>query len=82
MVLVIAPRGDVRALYSERFDLACLGDVRIRRASQVDPDAKGRWWADLSLSKGPKLGPFACRRRALAAEQKWLVEKVLSTRSD
>ena len=32
---------------------------RIRRASHVEPDEAGRWWADLSPVGGPRLGPFA-----------------------
>jgi hypothetical protein len=46
--------------------------VAIRRASQVEPDAAGLWWADLAPVGGPMLGPFARRMQALTAEQTWL----------
>lgn len=72
MKLVIEPGGQVRCLYGEAVDLACLGILTIRRASHVEPDSCGAWWADLSPVGGPKLGPFAQRSLALIAEQTWL----------
>ena len=46
-----------------------LGTARkSRRASHVEPDADGRWWADLSPVAGPRLGPFEVRSAALDAE--------------
>ena len=68
----IDPRGTVRALYSEVLDLTGLGWGRIDRASRVEPDAAGCWWADLGPSGGPVLGPFRRRSEALAAEVRWL----------
>ena len=68
----IDPQGTVRALYSEALDLAALGAGRIDRASTVEPDAAGCWWADLGPSGGPVLGPFRRRSEALAAEVRWL----------
>ena len=72
MELYIAPGGGVRCLYDEVLDLAALGRPRIARASHVEPDAAGRWHADLGPSGGPVLGPFARRSEALAAERAWL----------
>ena len=72
MKLVISPQGAVRCVYAETVDLGCFGAVSIRRASHVEPDAQGRWFADLSPVDGPKLGPFAVRSAALAAELQWL----------
>ena len=72
MRLVIEPGGRVRCLYGEAGDLASLGVLAIRRASHVEPDGQGAWWADLSPVGGPKLGPFAKRSLALEAEQSWL----------
>ena len=72
MELVITPDGTTRCVYGEEINLAGLGDVHIRRASTVEPDAEGRWWADLSPVAGPKLGPFPVRSLALAAELAWL----------
>jgi len=71
-VLVIRPDGRAIGLYTEEFDLARLGEIVIRRASRVEPDDSGRWWADLSPVGGPALGPFARRSQALAAERDWL----------
>ena len=68
----IDPRGTVRALYSEALDLTGLGLARSIRASRVEPDAAGCWWADLGPSGGPVLGPFRWRWEALAAEVRWL----------
>ena len=47
MQLVVKPQGEVRAIYDETVDLTQLGQLRIRRASQVEPDAAGCWLADL-----------------------------------
>ena len=72
MDLVVRPSGAVAALYSEAIDLAALGTLVIRRASHVEPDARGGWSADLSPVAGPVLGPFPSRSAALAAEVAWL----------
>ena len=58
--------------YAEAIDLGALGGVTIRRASHVEPDQEGRWWADLGPVGGPRLGPFGVRSAALAAEVQWL----------
>ncbi len=76
MELVIAPGGMVRCIYGEDVDLAALGAVEIRRASHVEPDAAGEWWADLAPVGGPKLGPFARRSEALDAEVAWLLARL------
>jgi hypothetical protein len=72
MQLLIDPRGQIRCLYSEAIDLAELGTLTMSRASHVEPDEQGRWWADLAPVRGPKLGAYARRSEALAAEQAWL----------
>ena len=72
MQLVIAPGGAVRCVYSEEIDLATLGSPAITRASHVEPDQHGRWFAGMAPCGGPKLGPFARRTDALAAEADWL----------
>jgi hypothetical protein len=72
MTVLIDPRGMVSALYSEGLDLTALGACTIQRASVVEPDGLGQWWADLALSGGPVLGPFRRRSEALAAEVAWL----------
>jgi hypothetical protein len=75
--MVIDAHGQVRCLYTEALDLAAIGPLAIRRASQVEPDAAGQWWADLSALNGPCLGPYLRRSEALAAEQAWLEANVL-----
>jgi hypothetical protein len=72
MQLVVLPTGDVRCVYEEAIDLNALGRPAIVRASHVEPDADGRWRADLSPVGGPVLGPYNRRGEALAAERDWL----------
>ena len=72
MELFIGPTGTVRAVYGEQIDLNSLGTATISRASHVEPDDAGRWWADLSPVGGPRLGPFHRRSGALRAESDWL----------
>ncbi|MHB1425758.1 MAG: hypothetical protein ACYC3I_21530 [Gemmataceae bacterium] len=72
MELLIRPGGEVRCVYGEAIDLLVLGPPHITRASHVEPDEQGRWWADLSPVHGPRLGPFRQRTQALDAEQEWL----------
>jgi hypothetical protein len=78
MQLIITPGGTVRCVYGEELDLTALGSLTITRASYVEPDQQGRWWADLSPIRGPFLGPFTQRSEALAAEHAWLETNWLS----
>jgi hypothetical protein len=78
MDLVIDAQGLVRCVYAETIDLSTLGPCRIVRASHVEPDAAGCWWADLGPVSGPKLGPFDRRSLALAAETAWLAQHWLA----
>jgi hypothetical protein len=78
MELLITAQGIVRCVYGEELDFAALGAVEIRRASLVEPDATGRWWADLSPASGPRLGPFTRRSQALDAEAGWLGRRLSS----
>lgn len=72
MDMVVDSRGVVRCVYAEDIDLAVLGTMQIRRASHVEPDTMGKWWADLSPVRGPRLGPFDLHSQALHAEWQWL----------
>jgi hypothetical protein len=72
MELLIRPGGEVRCVYGEAIDLHELGQPHIRRASMVEPDEQGHWWADLSPVQGPRLGPFRLRTEAVDAEREWL----------
>ena len=60
--------GDVRCVYGEELDLRELGKLQITRASHVEPDRDGFWWADTGPVDGPVLGPFKNRTEALGAE--------------
>lgn len=70
MELVISPSGKITTIYSEVLNLAALGAQRIERASHVEPDASGRWFAQ--IIDGPVFGPFERRSEAIAAELAWL----------
>jgi hypothetical protein len=73
MELVVGLDGGVRCIYDEMLDLHELGLLTITRASHVEPDSDGNWWADMGPSGGPVLGPFRTRGEALGAERGWLV---------
>ena len=79
MQLMIDKSGAVRCIYGEEIDLAAIGPLSIARASHVEPDEAGLWFADLSPVGGPSLGPFVSRSQALTAEQVWLSEHWLPT---
>lgn len=76
MTVFISPQGQVMYLYDEHCDLSAVGRATLRRASHVEPDGVGRWWADLAPVNGPLLGSFAKRSEALAAEVRWLEERL------
>ena len=75
MELVVEAGGDVRCVYGEELDLREIGKLQITRASHVEPDRDGFWWADM----GPVLGPYGSRSEALEAEREWLLAARLST---
>ena len=77
MELVVDAGGDVRCVYGEELDLRELGKLQITRASHVEPDRDGFWWADMGPVDGPVLGPFRSRTEALAAERGWLSERMI-----
>ncbi len=77
MELVVQPGGFVRCVYDETINLSALGRVQITRGSHVEPDDDGRWFADLTVVDGPRLGPFDLRSDALKAEAAWLSENWL-----
>ncbi len=76
MEICIQPTGEVVFIYQEAVDLSPLGAAHTSRASHVEPDPAGLWWADLGPVIGPRLGPFALRSQALAAESAWLDERL------
>ena len=72
MIISIDRAGGVKAIYSDGFNWQALGRPTIQRASQVEPDHLGLWWANLAGSGGPRIGPFGRRADAIAAEVAWL----------
>ena len=72
MELVVSPAGTVTAIYDEVLDLQAIGRPQIVRASHVESDADGRWFA--AIVDGPTLGPFERRSAAIHAEVQWLTE--------
>ncbi|MBI1348696.1 hypothetical protein GC163_20680 [bacterium] len=75
MELRIHPEGQITTLYDETFDLTALGTLTITRASHIEPDPHGDWWAQ--IINGPRLGPYPRRSAALAAEVAWLTQQHL-----
>jgi hypothetical protein len=64
MELVVDADGGVRCLYDEALDLRALGKLQITRASHVEPDSDGSWWADMGPSGGERPPPPSpCRQR-------------------
>ena len=76
MELVVGTDGVARCIYDEGIDLREIGKLQITRASHVEPDAEGYWWADMGPVDGPVLGPFESRSEALGAERGWLAERI------
>ena len=73
--LVVDAGGDVRCVYGEELDLREFGKLQITRASHVEPDRDGFWWADMGPVDGPVLGPYGSKSEALGAERAWLLER-------
>ncbi len=71
--LIVNADGGVRCISDEALDLRALGKLQITRASHVEPDVDGNWFADMGPSSGPVLGPFETRGEALQVERVWLV---------
>jgi hypothetical protein len=73
MELVVGADGVARCIYDEALDLREIGTLKITRASHVEPDAAGYWFADMGPSGGPVLGPYGSRSEALGAERRFLL---------
>lgn len=76
MELVVGIEGSVRCIYDEALDLRELGKLQITRASHVEPDAEGCWWADRGPVDGPGVRPHGRRSEALGAEREWLAARM------
>ena len=73
MEIYIDRAGNAACIYDEAIDLAAIDAVSIRRASHVEPDGQGRWWADMAPINGPRLGLYSRRSEALAAEERCIL---------
>ncbi len=73
MELVVDAGGSVRCIYDEGIDLREIGTLKITRASHVEPESEGYWWADMGPVGGPVLGPYDSRSEAVGAERGWLM---------
>jgi hypothetical protein len=80
MNLFITSNGLITAIYAEEINLQALGTTTFSRASHVEPDQSGQWFAE--IVSGPKLGPFAKRSDALLAEMEWLTQHRLNPVQD
>jgi hypothetical protein len=65
----VEPDGRVVTVYTDTVDLRGLGHVRAVRASAVDWDEARQAWLARILASGERLGPFATRADAVAAER-------------
>ena len=72
MQIVIKPTGVFIGIYSDSFEYENIGRPQIRRASHVEPDTTGHWFADMSPIDGPTLGPFDKRNEAIDAELEFI----------
>jgi hypothetical protein len=79
MELIVDAGGHVRCIYDEALDLREIGTLQITRASHVEPDTKGYWWADMGPTAGPLLGPYGSRGEALVAEKVWLTNTCITS---
>lgn len=86
-VITVKRDGSMRFVYDDKLrGLLSQGQASVRRASHVEPGDPDKglnpllWYADMSPSAGPLLGPFDLRDQALAAEVGWLNENVLTVR--
>jgi hypothetical protein len=65
----IEPDGTVLAVYTDTIDLRTIGRIHAARASVVEWDESTQAWTARILATGERLGPFATRDEAVAAER-------------
>ena len=72
--IIVGRDGTVRMIYDDTLVniMAEIGRATVKRASHVEPDDNGKWYADMAPVNGPILGPFNLRAEALKAEVEWL----------
>jgi hypothetical protein len=72
----IEPEGTVLAVYTDTIDLRTIGRIHAVRASVVEWDEPGQAWTARILATGERLGPFATRTEAVAAERARLATRL------
>jgi hypothetical protein len=82
MEFVVGCDGVARCIYDEGMALREIGTLKITRASHVEPDAAGYWWADMGPVDGPVLGPYGSRSEALGAERAFLINEDIADSQD
>ena len=65
----IEPDGTVVTVYTDTVDLRVVGHIHAVRASVVEWDESGQVWTARILATSERLGPFATRAAAVAAER-------------
>jgi len=73
MKLFIDENGVIQLIYTDNIDLSEWGDVKIQRASHVEPDENGLWYVDLTPVGGIIHHGFKKRQEALDFEVQWLL---------
>mgnify|MGYP001610168114 CR=1 FL=1 len=77
-VIRVAPDGTLQFIWDDALSgLRDAGRATIRRASDIEPDDRGMWVADMGRVGMPPLGPFSMRQDALAAERE-VIETTLA----
>ncbi len=78
IVIAFDALGRARSVYNDDLApvLAALGPTSVVRASHVEPDPDGGWYADLTPVGGPVLRGFKLRQEALDAELAWLMPRL------
>jgi hypothetical protein len=72
----IEPDGTVVTVYTDSVDLRTVGHIHTERASVVDWDESRQAWTAQILATGERLGPFATRAAAVAAERAALASRL------
>ena len=74
MILDVFADGNARCLNTEVIDLRAIGTLSAVRVSEVEMGPDGNWYAE--IIGGPKLGPFAYRSQAIAAEVTYIESRL------
>jgi hypothetical protein len=77
--ITISNKGTITFIYDDDIAkaLSGLGKSTTTRASHVEPNTDGTWYAYMDLVGGPTLGPFNTRTEALQEEVHWIEQNIL-----